>query len=770
MTTKKLNLIELLKKQKILIPLIQRDYAQGRKSEEKKAKKFLEAIKKGLQNGLSLDFIYGYQENKNFIPIDGQQRLTTLFLLYFYANLEGKFDEELLKNLQNFNYEVRESCSDFLKALVERENYKMLEKRKIRQNIENQKWFFKSWKNDHSINAMLQMFEWIEKIFKYESFSLEKITFDFFDMNEYKLGEKLYVKMNARGKMLSDFENFKCKFEDLKEFKDLDLNDKIKNSLDNEWLNLFWQIANEGHEKGDSVNQTDKMFYNFFENLAVNFYFENENFKNDKIDENDIKIINNISLFDIYEKVFDEKNIKNLQEILDYLVENYKKFNETQKEVFLEFIGKKEETTKRDDEEKDAKFTYHTRLKFYAFCLLIINKIDINSSDFKSFQRVALNLINNTQITNLENFQKIIKELKKLNINNIYENLENLQISYFDKEQINEEKLKAKLILTQPNLEDEFIKLEQNWYLNGQIGYIIEFATKDEFCLESFKEYAKKFIAIWDFAKWDFAKNEKDNQILFYQALLSKGNYLPKIGDNHTFCSFAPNLRAKNDNWRKVFKDKEKNIHLKNLLDENLDIFDIEKSLKKIKQSPIAKEDWIFKLINSDDSIKYCKKLLVRFLDKKYLAILSTTRIFGYWAELNSYVLFYEKFEPKPENKRISGLDFSPFGITYYKYVKNEGDYAGICLDEFSYNEKYNFFLDILFDKQGFCRMEFCDVDDKNFSGTEVAKILEKLNFKIINNENKSLLERKFGYILKINETEILPKINEICEALNSSN
>lgn len=66
--------------------------------------------------------------------------------------------------------------------------------------------------------------------------------------------------------------------------------------------------------------------------------------------------------------------------------------------------------------------------------------------------------------------------------------------------------------------------------------------------------------------------------------------------------------------------------------------------------------------------------------------------------------------------------------------------------------------------------MEFCDVDDKDFSGTEVAKILEKLNFKIINNENKSLLERKFGYILKIDETEILPKIKEICEELNLGN
>ena len=80
-TTK--TFLELIKDYKIIIPLIQRDYAQGREKEKNKAEKFLEAIKNGCESKLNLDFVYGKRdkENKIFIPLDGQQRLTTLIML-----------------------------------------------------------------------------------------------------------------------------------------------------------------------------------------------------------------------------------------------------------------------------------------------------------------------------------------------------------------------------------------------------------------------------------------------------------------------------------------------------------------------------------------------------------------------------------------------------------------------------------------------------------------------------------------------------------------
>ena len=71
---------------KIEIPMIQRDYAQGRENESEVRTRFLDAIFDSLtdERDLDLDFVYGSvsEANKTFIPLDGQQRLTTLYLLY----------------------------------------------------------------------------------------------------------------------------------------------------------------------------------------------------------------------------------------------------------------------------------------------------------------------------------------------------------------------------------------------------------------------------------------------------------------------------------------------------------------------------------------------------------------------------------------------------------------------------------------------------------------------------------------------------------------
>src|ERR1700761_5882844 len=95
-----LTLEELLIKHKIVVPQIQRDYAQGRDSELDLRKGFIKKIKEVLNLGastLNLDFIYGYTENTGvqssvFIPLDGQQRLTTLWLLHWYLAPREKLD------------------------------------------------------------------------------------------------------------------------------------------------------------------------------------------------------------------------------------------------------------------------------------------------------------------------------------------------------------------------------------------------------------------------------------------------------------------------------------------------------------------------------------------------------------------------------------------------------------------------------------------------------------------------------------------------------
>ena len=94
-----MTFLELLSRYgKIEIPRIQRNYAQGRENESIVRNSFLNDLVTVLNSDdadICLDFIYSSvlnyedikkEEKKKFIPVDGQQRLTTLYLLYWYVN------------------------------------------------------------------------------------------------------------------------------------------------------------------------------------------------------------------------------------------------------------------------------------------------------------------------------------------------------------------------------------------------------------------------------------------------------------------------------------------------------------------------------------------------------------------------------------------------------------------------------------------------------------------------------------------------------------
>jgi uncharacterized protein with ParB-like and HNH nuclease domain len=83
----------LLKNNKINIPIVQRDYAQGRENQVIVRKKFLKSLLSALkgEKKVLLDYVYGNQENETITPLDGQQRLTTLWLLHWYLAMRLEF-------------------------------------------------------------------------------------------------------------------------------------------------------------------------------------------------------------------------------------------------------------------------------------------------------------------------------------------------------------------------------------------------------------------------------------------------------------------------------------------------------------------------------------------------------------------------------------------------------------------------------------------------------------------------------------------------------
>ena len=102
----------------IVIPMIQWDYAQGRSSASEIRKSFVKAIHKALIEGseLNLDFVYGSYEDidgsKAFVPLDGQQRLTTLFLLYWLVSKRENITDDC-DYIERFTYKTRHTTRAF---------------------------------------------------------------------------------------------------------------------------------------------------------------------------------------------------------------------------------------------------------------------------------------------------------------------------------------------------------------------------------------------------------------------------------------------------------------------------------------------------------------------------------------------------------------------------------------------------------------------------------------------------------------------------------
>jgi hypothetical protein len=571
---------KLLDENIIEIPIIQRDYAQGRIDEKKIRDKFLDVLYNKIKNideTVNLDFVYGRRIiGEKLIPLDGQQRLTTLFLLHWYlATKENKFDEASEK-LQKFTYETRVSSREFCKALstnkidlLDINNFPKEEDKKLSKLIEDKNWFFKSWKKDPTIKSMLNMLDAIHERFKNtednnlfdklicDEDKKKAITFDFLPLNDFNLTDELYIKMNARGKPLTHFENFKSNFVELLDFK-------TASKLDNEWTDLFWSFRR--NPKEDGYYYIDDKFLNFFTNCTLNFFLEENNLQQ-KIDEMDI--------FDIFNETYKNKNnIERITKLLDSLSNVIKSDNELYqyKEYFEIFIGYKEEIENGDE----LKLSYWHRMRFYAISLFLIEYQNIDESNinlFKKWLRVTFNLINNELIQSPELFAKAIRGIKELseNINDIDSFISNCdKLVGFNDTQIKEENLKAKLILKEQNWEKEIKKAEDNWYLEGQIGFLLEFSNNN---LESFIRYRDKFIDLW-----------KTEQNLIQRALLTYENdneiylNLTKHGNNkYTFCSFGTFIREKNENWRKIFGSSL----FKNLLDD-IDLKDVKSSLYEI--------------------------------------------------------------------------------------------------------------------------------------------------------------------------------------------
>ena len=297
-----INFVQLLKEHsQIQIPIIQRDYAQGRESLSEIREDFLRVLYNALtsENGsdslsVNLDFVYGsISENgtPRFLPLDGQQRLTTLFLLHWYLawkdDCTKKFKEYFIDpttSNSRFTYQTRCSSTDFFDALANYAPRSSAENTNfVKEMIIDEPWYFRSWRLDTTVQSSLTMLEAIHEQFSKTRQNLfcrlvdenqSRITFQLLNLGEFNLNDDLYIKMNARGIPLTPFEIFKSRYTQhldtifTGDSRDLDghkvsVAEYFARRMDTKWADFFW------HHRDRNTNLYDKAAINFFRVVAM---------------------------------------------------------------------------------------------------------------------------------------------------------------------------------------------------------------------------------------------------------------------------------------------------------------------------------------------------------------------------------------------------------------------------------------------------------------------------------------------------------------------
>lgn len=476
---------ELVALSKIIIPIIQRDYAQGRTSDDvnRKRERFLEALKDAVTiKPITLDFVYGdISKDGVMTPLDGQQRLTTLFLLYWYAAKKNKVEASKYSFLNKFSYETRYSARDFCHFLID---FAPEFNCKISDEIIEQNWFPLDWKKDPTINSMLVMLDSIDEKFNdipnlWDKLCNKAITFYFLPIKDMGLTDELYIKMNSRGKPLTDFEHFKAEFErEIKKQDDAYAN-SIINKIDIDWTDMLWTYRGED-------NVIDDEFLRYFNFICDIICYKNGNSPLGKSsNEFDLlkeyftgekdKVLENIQLlekyFDCWCKIPNQQNIKEFFESFISREHEENKImldsrNETDLfEACLRSFGTKKQ------------FTLAKLVLLYSVIAYLLNQERITFEQFKRRFRIINNLVRNSddEIHNDENrdggnrLPAILKQIDSI----IIEGKISTEFSpNFNLNQLNEEIEKDKWVNENEKEAEKLYALEDHTILHGQISIL----------------------------------------------------------------------------------------------------------------------------------------------------------------------------------------------------------------------------------------------------------------------------------------------------------
>ena len=619
----------------VRVPIIQRDYAQGRVGKEELRKAFLADLKKALDSNarLKLDFVYGATEHGAVSPLDGQQRLTTLWLLHWYiAYMSGKINDNTSRMFKRFSYETRISSREFCERLSSFSE-PLPDVKGIVAHIQNQTWFRSSWHHDPTIQSMLRMLggseqgalDGIEGVFRachdgeciecrlvqcpvsqVKCDSYDKywnrltgnecpIVFHYLDIHGIGQTDDLYIKMNARGKPLTSFENLKAdlagyisrqasKVSNAKEIWE-ELNNP-KNGLaikmDTDWMNgIFWK-----NKSSDSA--VDEIYFAFINRFFFNAYaltmtdIDDINVGADKVFDflygrntskksTDEKIAY-LGFDSVYQKVIKEDagildrlaktldNFKKFSEMTElfgppwgnndfYFVPQYKKGGNGQDIPILDFAG----NTIREigSITQPHRVVFHAVCKFFEYGWNAENEKELLA--LKDWMRVVWNIVENANVDTIPGMIGCLKLIDELgshshNILGWLKSSGRSLKSEFAKDQVDEEIEKAEQVVSDQSGEwkDKIEKAENTAYFKGAIRFLF----RDDRGKTDWSEFDKKFANAGTF--FDASGVKESYKTAITRALVLAGEKWNGNGGLYDNQIFNPNAKT----WKRILCGK----------------------------------------------------------------------------------------------------------------------------------------------------------------------------------------------------------------------
>ena len=705
----RINFEQLLERhQQIRIPLIQRDYAQGRSTEGQIREEFLTALHNALSLPpgheslpLNLDFIYGSVEGDDetrFLPLDGQQRLTTLFLLHWYlAWKDGTHDafREMfqLQRHSRFSYAVRTSSTEFFDELVKfppalsPANVLSLE-----EMVTNQPWYFRSWRLDPTIQSSLTMLDAIHDRFRESEGCWSRlvdterpaITFQLLDLENFGLSDDLYIKMNGRGIPLTAFETFKARYEQV--LKDqfagetrtigdqsLSVAEFFARRMDTEWADFFWC------HRDKETSLYDEAVMNLFRAVAlVTRDPERDSYPGDISSLRDRRLKSTYSVF--ASKGWLDRT---LSETFFLLLETWTKEGTAFATQLPDGKYFDEVTlfTKAVSEPTDL--DYVDIVQFAAYVVFLREHVDaIDSNAFQEWTRVVFNLSVNTAYDRSDDLKRSIAGILELapNSGNILEYFATTEkpTAGFRPQQVSEEKLKAELIRVDGGWRPLIDQAERHGYFKGQIEFLLDVCGAGEKWRNSggvgwgadthsslqgqFQNYLSKAESMFNARGLvDLGKHRWE------RALLSIGNYLLPSGRQNL--SFLVNPSTDQASWKRLLRGTGPEVPkarklLQQLWNALVGGGNISDQLDAIIHGATNLEPWRQAFVHTPGAIGYCEKRVIRWISNDIVYLLKRRQMNGAHAELFTFCLFHNQLSNMNSGGVLEPLEFLPYVST----------------------------------------------------------------------------------------------------------